>query len=339
MEVIGLTASIANRVYFPDAYAFMRRKLVKSQIAVLMYHRVCPRDNSWSLAGVSPSDFEKHMEYFRRNFEILSLETLAQYIRDGKHPTEKSVAVTFDDGYKDNLVYAYPILKEYNIPATIFLTTGFIGTDRLLWWDKVGYAISNTSLKEFKVDGLGHYNLDSMIDRLMATSKITEQMKSMPNETKLQTEEELLSTLKVEIPSGLGNTMLLNWDEITQMDSSIISFGAHTVNHPILTNVPLEQAKHEIIQSKEELEARLDRPITSFAYPNGNCNAELVEFVSSNGFTCAVSTTPAKLVSTNDNPYEICRIFSLDFNVLKIMLSGFWGDVHHLATSLKISRS
>ena len=195
MAIIGLVASIANRVYFPHTYASIRRKLTRSQAAVLMYHRVCPRENSWSFPGVSPNDFEKHMEYFKNNFNILPLDTLAQYLKDGKSVPQKSISITFDDGYRDNLVYAYPILKKYSIPATVFLTTGFIGTDRLLWWDKIGYALVNTSKNEFKSDSLGHTKLSSMVDRAGAIIQITEKLKSMPDKIKHHTDDDGLAWL------------------------------------------------------------------------------------------------------------------------------------------------
>ena len=331
MEIVNLAASITNFFCIPDTYAFVRRKFTKLQAAVLMYHRVCPNDNTWSYTGLSPKYFEKQMKYLRTNFEILSLETLGQYIQSGESLPKKSVVITFDDGYKDNFLYAYTILKKYNIPATVFLATGFIGTDKLLWWDKIGYVLENTSVKEFELDTIGHYKLNSLADRIIATNRITEQIKSIPDENKHHTEKELLKTLEVEIPPGLGNNLLLNWEEVAEMSTGGISFGAHTVNHPILTNLPIEQAKSEIMISKKDLEARLDRPVTTFSYPNGDRNAELVEFVSNSGFTCAVSTKPGRLINTKDNPYELNRMCSLDFNVLKIMLSGLWGDLHHLA--------
>lgn len=123
----------ADRLGLLDAYGFLRRKLTRSRVAILMYHGFCPAKDSWSLEPVSPREFEKEMEYFSRNYELLSLDQLAEYMRQGKTLPGKAMVMTFDDGYKDNYPYAYPVLKKYHILATVFLTAGHIGSDRLFW--------------------------------------------------------------------------------------------------------------------------------------------------------------------------------------------------------------
>lgn len=293
-----------------------------------MYHRVCPARDSRSLEPLNPRGFEKQMEYFCRSYEPLSLDQLAQYICQGKTFPEKAVVITFDDGYKDNYLYAYPVLKKYRIPATIFLTTGHIGTGNLLWPDKVRYIIQHTTLAEVNLGAFGNHSLKSERDKARAGFLIVEKMKKLPEDKKIQLIEQLVTECGVDIPAALGERYILSWEEVMEMSNNGIDFGAHSVTHPILTQVPLEQAKWEIMQSKKDIEERLGKQVTAFAYPNGDYNSKLAGFVKECGFTCAVSVLPCKLISSKDNPYELSRIPAMeDSSKMKVMLSGLWGDL------------
>jgi len=331
MEIKGLAAAIANDLGFLDTYAFIRRKLTKSQVAILMYHRISPHKDSWSLEPLSPQEFEKQIAYFYRNYEIVPLERLASCIRQGNTLPDRAVIITLDDGYKDNYLYAYPVLKKYHVPATIFLTTGHIGTGELFWWDKVGYIVNNSIVTQLDLDELGSFSFSSTTDKHQTGLEIIEKLKNLPDESKNVLIEKLVSICGVEIPPDLGRDFILSWKEVKEMSSSGISFGAHTVNHPILTNLPLEQAKWEITQSKRDIEERLGKEVTTFSYPNGNFNAGVVELVQEAGFSCAVSVLPGRLISLKDNPYCLSRIGAIeDFNKLKVLLCGLWGDLQSI---------
>jgi peptidoglycan/xylan/chitin deacetylase (PgdA/CDA1 family) len=322
-----LAAVAANRSSLLNGYAFLRRKLTKSQVGILLYHRVCPQNDNWSLKPLSPRSFKKQMEYFYRNYEILPLDRLVQYIKQGKPLPEKAVVITFDDGYKDNYLYAYPILKKYHIPATIFLTTGHIGSRKLFWFDKVSYVIQLTTLNQLKSDELGSYPLGTEIDRFRASHIIIKRLKKLPEERKKGLIKKLINTCQVDIPANLGKEFLLSWNEIREMHDDGVAFGAHSVNHPILTNLPLEEAKREILRSKKDIEDKLGQPVTAFSYPNGNFNPEIVKFIK-DGFACAVTAGISKLITLKDNPYELDRIQAAeDFNKFKVAFSGLYNDL------------
>jgi len=328
MDIKGLAAVIANDLGFLDVYAFVRRKLTKSQVAILMYHRISPHKDSWSLEPLSPREFEKQIAYFYRNYEIVPLERLASDVNQGDTLPDRAVIITLDDGYKDNYLYAYPVLKKYNVPATIFLATRHITTGELFWWDKVGYIVNNSNVTQLDLDELGSFSFSSATDKHQTGLKIIDKLKKLPDEKKNALIEKLVSICEVEIPPDLGRDFILSWEEVKEMSSSGISFGAHTVNHPILTNLPLEQAKWEITQSKRDIEEKLGTKVTTFSYPNGNFNAGVVELVQEAGFSCAVSVLPGRLISLKDNPYCLSRIGAIeDFNKLKVLLCGLWGDL------------
>jgi len=328
MEMKTTAAAIANRLGLIDSYAFFRRKLTKSQVAILMYHRISSSKDNWSLKPLSPQIFEQQIGYFCRRYKILSLDELAQYIHQGESLPEKAVVITFDDGYKDNYLHAFPVLEKYKVPATIFLTTGHIGSGNLFWLDKVRYIIQHTTINRINLNELVNYSLESEADKHRSSFAIANSLNKLPENNKNLLIEKLLSVSNVDIPADLGRELVLSWDEVREMSNNGIIFGAHTVNHPVLTNMPLEQAKWEISQSKKDIEENLGKRVTAFAYPNGDFNPEIVKFIKESGFTCAVSVLPGKLLSAKDSPYELGRIQAFeDFNKFKVALCGLLGDL------------
>jgi len=325
--LITASAVAANHSRALDGYAFLRRKLGKSQVAVLMYHRIGPKKDDWYPQPLGTRDFEKQVEYFCRNYEILPLDRLAQDIDQGKPLPQKAVAITFDDGYKNDYLYAYPSLMKHHMPATIFLTTGHIGSGELFWFDKVRYAIHHATAEPLELDELGTYTLQSESDRTSAKLIIAEKLKQLSGEKKNLSIQKLLDLCQVNIPTNLGQELILSWDEVRDMYSNGITFGAHSVTHPILTNLPLQQARTEIMQSKKDIEEKLGQAVTAFSYPNGDYNADIIRLLREGGFTCAV-TTKAKLIVPEANPFELGRIGAMqDFNQFKVVFSGIYHDL------------
>jgi peptidoglycan/xylan/chitin deacetylase (PgdA/CDA1 family) len=332
MGIKGLVASATNRLGILDAYSSVRRWLTRSQVAILIYHRICPKKDKWSLEPLSPDIFETQMKYFTQNYEILSLDELVQSIKSGKSFPKKAIVVTFDDGYKDNYLYAYPVLRKYKIPATIFLTTGYIGASELFWWDKVAYIIENNpSTKRLNLKGLGSYSIQSGPYKTRDILEICEKLTKVSDHKKNSIIEKLLDICQVEIPRDLGKKFILSWKEVKEMDKAGVTFGAHSVNHSILINMPLEQSKNEIVQSKQDIEEKLGKEVTAFSYPNGNFNAEIVELVRKSGFTCAVSYVPGmlpKLISPKDDVYCLARIGTYeDLGRSKMEICGLSEDL------------
>jgi len=169
------------------------------------------------------------------------------------------VAITFDDGYKNLLTNAYPILKKFKVPATLFLASGLVNENKLAWWDQV---------KLFYGD----------------KSKI-ESMKNLPNEKRIK----MLKTMILQIKDIPEKYKFLSKNELQKM-SDVFSYGSHTISHPILTMTKNDEAKKEIINSKKMLENLLNMKIKSFCYPNGDFNDETKNIVKNAGYDYACTT-------------------------------------------------
>jgi peptidoglycan/xylan/chitin deacetylase (PgdA/CDA1 family) len=244
---------------------------------------------------------------------------------------EKAVIITFDDGYKDNYEIAFPILKKYNAPATIFLATGSIEEKKLFWWDLVNYALFHTEMESIDMDDIGTYQLNSDENKSKAGLNIQEKLKKMDNNKKESVIDELINLTDVNIPEKLGKKYILSWNEIKKMNKNGIDFGSHTVNHPILTNISLDEAKWEIENSKSCIEENIGTEVKSFAYPNGDFNQRISSLVENLGFTSSVSVYPMRPIKNSVKElYHLNRINATlkDLNILKLYLCGLRGDLN-----------
>lgn len=272
--------------------AFRRRTAPICQI--LIYHRVND-DKDPFLSATPVSVFVAQMEHVKRHFPIVSLDQIARGEWSPKGE-EFCVAVTFDDGYRDNYTDAFPVLRRLGIPATIFLTTGCIETASLPWYDHVALAFKLTMARSLELGWAGgpEVAMASRAGRLSATARTLEWLWALPTDERLHRLAAVFRALRVPESPNLPNFMLC-WDEIQEMGKHQITFGAHTVNHPVLARSSVECVRAEIQGSKETIENRLQVPVRHFAYPFGRCgdftsNAKAI--LRDAGFETAVTTIP-----------------------------------------------
>ncbi len=317
---------VSNSLKIFDLYAAIRRNISGAQLAILNYHRV-NTENDYASLTITPENFENHILYFKKNFQIISLEDCIAILKNNLKCPKKAIVLTFDDGHKDNYTYVFPILKKYNIPATIFLTTGPIMNRELFWWDKIIYSILNSTEKYIDLGASEQYSIESKLDKISTINTLLHLSKILSETEKNSLIQRLQNTVSVEIPSALIDNLVLSWKEIHEMGRSGITFGAHTVNHPILTKLPLHDAKKEILKSKLDIEREMGSNVGSFAYPNGSLNNELKHCVAEIGFTCGLSLNPRSLINRNNDLFELPRIeaFNESF-LLNLGISGLLGD-------------
>jgi len=322
-----------------DAYALLLERLTRGRGRIINFHRVADdRPYSWMpLGSTELREFENRISYICSKYKLLTLQELADHISTGEPLLCDSMVLTFDDGYKDMYYNAYPVLRKYGAPATVFLATGHIGTGELFWWDKIGYVIYNCRLDRIQLNGVSHSlrtteEKRKTVDALLAEADIgsEDQKKMLINN--------LVTASGVKIPDGLGEELTLSWSEIRAMSNNGIDFGAHTVTHPILTRISLEQAKSEIFQSKSEIENRLNKPVTAFAYPRGmagDFNTQTMALLKQAGFKCAVTAIPS-MVSQQTDAYGLGRIApGYNHRAFKFLASGLWYDLQSRRSVIK----
>lgn len=260
---------------------FRKKVLRRRSFIVLTYHRISDSNYGDPFLSITPHNFERQIQYLTRRFKVVSLQELVKHIQSQYSTLDDYIAITFDDGYRDNYTNAYPILKKYKVPATIFLTTGFIGTDKLFWWDRLAkiakFIIGKNLHLNFPQDLYPEKIKDAI--SMISSGNISKSSKAasiLPILLKEISEEKkglILDDLEKQISplpkDGQDRPYSLTWDEVRQMNKDDIEFGSHTVTHPILTKAKSDQAKYEISHSKIEIEREIAKKVLHFSYPNG----------------------------------------------------------------------
>jgi peptidoglycan/xylan/chitin deacetylase (PgdA/CDA1 family) len=251
--------------------------------------------------------FARHMRHVAEHFSVLTVDALVDLLADGRLP-RRAVAITFDDGYRDNLVCAAPILARHGLPATVFLATGFIGTGAIAWFDELALAFRDTTADAVITpwgDVLGLATLD---ERLRALAVALGRLKRSPDDERREAMERLVERLG-GVDRGFARTLMLGWDDVRRLRAGGFSIGAHTVTHPILSRVSVERAAAEILGSRTIIEAECGVAPRAFAYPNGrrgDYDDTVVRLVREAGFACALTTRFG--VNTPATPrYELRR--------------------------------
>lgn len=251
-----------------------RRRAVR----ILYYHSI---SDAPVRSSVSPSAFERQLEHLRRSgYALIPLSDAVERLATRASLPPRSVVVTFDDGFADNYEHAFPILARFSVPATVFLTASYIGTDRLPTLTRTDF---------------------------------------MPRP--------------------------LSWEQVTEMRAQGIEFGSHTLTHPMLSHVPLEQARREIRDSGRLIEDKLGSPVTLFCYPKGDFNPGVKRVVREEGYRAACTTRPGvngsgvdlfalrrTYVSRRDTPSEFAKKVAGGYDLLqRAQRLGRWLRAHYPA--------
>ena len=297
--------NVQGRLTFP----FIRRRW-RRNCQILSYHRVND-DEDMFFPAITLEVFERQMRVLADCFTICRVGELIERIKRDDLP-ENAVAVTFDDGYRDNYTNAFPILKRYSIPATVCLATDVIGTSRTLWHDDVFTAFRKTTALELPDIGIGTsvLPLTSIATKLHAQAEVLTHLWSLDTALRDMAVERLRTALNVERRHADTARLMLTWEEVAEMSREGIEFGAHTGSHPALSKVSLEIAREEIRRSKFSIERILKVPVTTFAYPHGrrgDFTTTTKALIKDAGFDCALTT-----IFGNNEPgmdlYEMRRI-------------------------------
>jgi len=274
---------------------------------VLTYHR---------FQNAAAHSFDEQCAHLENFYTPVNLDDVVAFLRDGKTLASNSVAITVDDGYRDFYIRAYPSLKRHGIQATVFLMTDFVDRRTWPWWDQLHYAFLHTPLPSPVLqiaDGVVlEYALLDAASRIEAGERTAEAMKSVPNARRLELIARLPELLQVNIPRDAPPpSEPLSWDEVREMASHGIGFGAHTKSHPILSSLESDQQiRDEIEGSRDRIADELGRPPMHFSYPNGrrqDIGERIRTMVERAGFQTAVSTESGFNDRATD-PYFLRRI-------------------------------
>jgi len=310
------------------------RKDNPTQALILMYHRVSDDDQDRFNINVTAANFAAQMEYIQTEYTPISLDKLIFGLEQDNLP-EKSIVVTFDDGYSSVFQRALPILEQNGVHATVYITANYIGSSEGFWWDR--YERISESYKKIdpeqlqnaaqKVIGSNISNIDTPNMLFRAMHKHLRSLNWSDRDRKLDLLQTLLSVDESDI---LSPHLVLNKAELILLSQNpLISIGSHTLSHPYLPALVEEDQFDEISKSRVYLSEMVEKPIRHFSYPFGGSDSRTKELVKSAGYHSA-TITESGVVKSTDSMYELKRVNVPDLGITKfahLLEENFNGSV------------
>jgi peptidoglycan/xylan/chitin deacetylase (PgdA/CDA1 family) len=294
----------------PDSsLPFPRFARVKTpKFVILCYHGIGESGNPLSVAP-SRELFDAQMRFLCENYRVASLEEACGELCSGAK-SDPGVVITFDDGYRSAYNVAFPILQQYRLPATIYLTVDSVETGQVAWYDRVFLAMAVAPSGELQLDlqGPWRFQLNSPEDRLRAALEVVALLRTLPNS--LRCECCALLENRIGLPQNALSSRVLTWEEIHIMHSAGITFGSHTLSHPVVSQLAPLELEQELGASKCLLEKKLRIPVLDFAFPFGkasDCSPAALEMLSRCGYRSAVTTVPG-VNTPQANLFELRRM-------------------------------
>jgi len=341
-------AGLSRKLRFPSVFLGLRHPFCGSmQTVMLLYHRVVPQHTIHEICSlpqiVTPLDhFEAQLDYLSDQYHILSMGEFEKARQERRAMPLKTAVITFDDGWEDNYLHAFSALKRRGIPASIFLSTAYIGTGQAFWQEQMVYLLQvwQRRLQSGEIKATEAQHPPPALNAVLLPGssegevlRLIESLKDVDDNLRAS----LLSTMNEKLqnpPFPLHANGFMNWHQVREMHAAGIEFGSHAYSHHLLTKLSLADIAREVRESKTQMETILDTPVTTFAYPNGNYNNDVITELKAAGYRLAV-TTRKGINTARTNPFELHRInvngnlftgssgrFSTDLFALK--LSGRW---------------
>ena len=270
------------------------------RLCVLNYHRILAQPDPLLDDEPTVDTFRWQMRLVARYFNVLSLPDAMARLAAGRLPP-RAICITFDDGYRSIHDLALPVLREFGLPATVFVSTAYLDSGAM-WNEIIADAVRR--LPDGAADlcsaGLGMRELRTSEDRRNLLNELTAHAKYLPPAERQALTERLMAM----VGGGRADNLMLTPEMIRTMAGQGFEIGGHTVSHPILTSLSDEAARHEIEQCKRDLEDITGTPVRYFAYPNGKVGKDFderhKEMVRSAGFAAAFSTEVGPAVRGRD---------------------------------------
>ena len=287
----------------------------RRNIPIIFYHEIGNNDkDELTEFSVSVDHFEKQIQWLSRHFNVVSINKLISHIKGESNLPGKVAAITFDGGYLGNYQYAFPIMKKYSVPATIYVTTNSVDGN-IPWERKLLYLIFLTKKERFKLnynDEEHEFEIKNSMQKRPVKKILQDYMSKLDSDEQDNLLKKISQNLDVEL-SGLAQKLFLSWDQIREMDKNpLVEIGSHTLSHPRLTDISIEEAKREILDSKIHIEDKLGEEITTFCYQDGRLSNEIKLSVKNAGYSSGLAVTTSNILNdlnkVGDDVFELRRI-------------------------------
>ena len=262
----------------------------KNVLRVHTYHRLEPADADPAPQGgvtASPEAFAEQMDFLASRCHVVSIDDVLREFQSPHGLPPRSVLITFDDGYRDFRANAWPVLKARRLPVVVFIPTAFPGDPtRWFWWDRLHHALGATAQRETQLSDGSRVRLDTPVDRDRAFAELRARAKSMEHEQALEWVNGICDRLGIPPPPS----PVMDWSEIRALAAEGVRFASHTRTHPLLTRIPVDEVRRELVAARTDLERELGTTPTAIAYPAGAVDDQGVRVAREVGYGLGFTT-------------------------------------------------
>ncbi|MGQ0646979.1 MAG: polysaccharide deacetylase family protein [Gemmatimonadaceae bacterium] len=279
----GKKAFLARCLYASGATSALSllRAAFAHDLPILTYHRIWDLNDAerypydLDLISASVAEFQWQMEYVGRHFTPITFATLARIVAGEVAAPRRPIIITLDDGFEDNFRLAFPILRSLGVPATLFVSTGYIGTNTTYWFDQLAHLVLTAPDGRLPIAGLdAPLELADLPSRRGAVQQVLAHTKMISNAKRVELVTDLHRRLgRDETNSATESSRPMTWDNVREMARAGIEIGSHTVRHPILTRLTGEEMQAELVESRRMIESQIGQTVTVLSYPVGESYA------------------------------------------------------------------
>jgi peptidoglycan/xylan/chitin deacetylase (PgdA/CDA1 family) len=278
-------------------------------LRILAYHRVAELRDTPAVdvrtVSATPEGFARQMKHLARFYRAVSMPEVLEAVEKGRLLPKRAVLITFDDAYADFAEIAWPILKQFGLPATMFVPTAYSNQpERAFWWDRLYQAFAATSRTEINVSPLGHLPLLPLDQKRRSLRAIQNHVTTMPKCEAMRLVDSLCAELGLSCVQG-GS--VLTWNQLRELAREGLTLGSHTRTHPVMTQVTPEQMREELQGSQEDLQREIGARLPIFCYPNGNHNEAVMSVLREQGIRLAFTTLPGSNELGSTDPLRLHR--------------------------------
>lgn len=301
----------------------------EAKAAILLFHRIEHVSDETigpdAEISLSPSVFEEVVRQLSTQFRPLPLPDIVDRLRCGRALPKRSVALTFDDGFRDTLTTAHPILEKYDVPATCFVTSGFVDESVRPYEYVLANYVETVEHVQLHWDGETEtWTLCTLEDRKECYRAIKTMAKPLPSSERQSLLESLRPRVEDSIDASRACPEYMSPEEVSELASHpLFTVGAHAHTHPLLSSLSPEEARTDIEGGLDRLRGMTGAPIRHFSYPYGGCSSMTVEIVKDVGFESAVTTQAVAANAYHHSPHQLPRIEVQDLSAIN-NLSQYW---------------
>jgi peptidoglycan/xylan/chitin deacetylase (PgdA/CDA1 family) len=306
---------------------------VSNRLLVLGWHNIDPTPAFPAAPGTGRRGFERQLALLARAANVVRLSDALERMAGGQPLPARSVALTFDDGYRDNLDVAVPALARHGLPATFYLVPRFLDGELGAWWEDLAAAFRHATAPEVTWDGIRH-PLGDPAERAQAQERIALQLKTLSARSREQAVAEIAHRI---VPDGtVERPLFMDWDGARALLAAGHDVGSHSMTHAILSREDEASQTEELAESRGRLTSRLGAPVDSVAYPNGHredYDETTLRLVREIGYKGAVTTTPG--VARRDQPLaEVNRLIVTPTTSPADLVGKVWRKARSTARSV-----